>query len=99
MGAFSSAFSAAFDITPIINIEAEETPTFPSSGYELCDRSGRKAYPGELVQDPYTKMMVLPKYIDFQFETRKYRYVRSRINKIPELDDQFISTIILPEDL
>ena len=34
------------------------------SGFTICDRSGRKARPDELVKDPYTGLMVLPKYVD-----------------------------------
>jgi len=69
------------------------------SGYSVCEKSGRKAYPGELVKDPYSGLMVLKKYVDNQFEERAYRSRQVSTNRLPKQDDRYVSTSTAPEDL
>jgi len=83
-------------MTDITNLTAE-APVY--SGYSVCERSGRKAYPGELVKDPYSGLMVLKKYIDHQEKTKAYRSRQISQVKRPEPEDQFVSTSIAPGDL
>ena len=61
------------------------------SGYSVCEKSGRKAYPGELVKDPYSGLMVLKKYVDNQFEERAYRSTHRNGVEMAEQDDRFLT--------
>ena len=63
------------------------------SGNEICDRSGRKVFPGELVQDPYSKQWVLPKYQDIQQREMRYRSVQRPTSRFSETEDAFVGTI------
>ena len=84
-------------MTAITNSGAE---TREASGNNICDRSGTKAYPHELVKDPHSKNMVLPWLADTQIrEFQKYRSQHTGLGVHPELPDQFISTAVLASDL
>jgi len=84
-------------MTDIINVGAVVRD---KSGNTICDRSGRKCYPHELVKDPYTGNMVLPQYVDDpQQITRVFRSTSGSGPRRAEQDNNFITTAILPEDL
>ena len=78
--------------TSVTNAAAESTT---HSGYEICQISGKKAFPGELVRDPYSKLWVLPQYADVQpregmrYRTRKY----ANGARFPEQDLNTITTV------
>ena len=83
-------------MTAITNVGAV---TRDESGNTICDRSGRKAYPHELVKDPEGNM-VLPRYLDEpQRETRAYRSTSGTGSKRAEQDNNFITTAVLATDL
>jgi hypothetical protein len=72
--------------------------------YTVCARSGFKARPGELVQESYTKLWVLP---EFSEPAHPSIYVRSRPEQLNRgalrPDDTgielFVSTSTAPSDL
>ena len=71
------------------------------SGYTICMRSGARAKPGKLVEDPYTKTMVLAKYVDKPQLTLRERSRSSKLrgSDRPEPNVSFITDIITPDDL
>jgi len=84
-------------MTAITNSNAE---TREASGSEICDRSGTKAYPHELVKDPHSKNMVLPWLADTQIrEYMSYKSQHTGQTIHPEPADNFISTAVLVSDL
>jgi hypothetical protein len=84
-------------MTDITNDTAEVRT---ESGNTICDRSGQKAYPHELVKDPYSGNMILPRYLDEpQQYTRAWRSESGDGPKRAETQDTFISTSVVPEDL
>jgi hypothetical protein len=83
-------------------IQNTTAQTRDQSGFTVCDRSGRKARPDELVRDPYTGGMVLPKYVDgFQpQEERPRRHdTTTKGSPRPEKDTLFITVTITVDDL
>jgi hypothetical protein len=85
----------------VVDEEVTATTLFPSfSTHNVCDRSGVKAYPGELIVDPYSGNMVLKRYADEpQQETRAFSSNPARGSQRPEKDDLFITTSVTPESL
>ena len=76
--------------------------TRDQSGNTICDRSGRKARPDELVRDPYTGLMVLPKYVD-KFQPQGSRPRRTdtttKGSRRPEKETIFITVEVTIDDL
>jgi len=56
--------------------------------YEVCQRSGFRAKPGTLVKDPYTKMWVLPEFVE---PLHPQLFVKSR-------GDRLSSGAVAPDD-
>ena len=83
--------------TPIINIGAE-IPVF--SGYELCDFSGFKLYPGESRRD-YRGHSARPRSFDREpyREFLRYLTVKQSNARFSEREDVFVSTSTVQEDL
>ena len=66
----------------------------------ICDRSGRKAYPHELIKDSYSGNMILKRHLDEpQQYTRAWRSESGTGPKRAETEDTFITTAITPDDL
>ena len=84
--------------TEITNLTAV---TRDQSGSTICMRSGARAKPGKLVEDPYTKTMVLAKYVDKPQLTLRERSRSSKLrgSDRPEPNIRFITDIITPDDL
>ena len=82
-------------------IENTTALTRDQSGYTICMRSGARAKPGKLVEDPYTKTMVLAKYVDKPQLTLRERSRSSKLrgSDRPEPTIRFITETINPEDL
>ena len=82
-------------------IENPTAQTRDQSGYTICMRSGARAKPGKLVEDPYTKTMVLAKYVDKPQLTLRERSRSSKLrgSDRPEPTIRFITETINPEDL
>ena len=89
LGGTESTVEEVIDIgVPITNLTAE---TRTHSGNTICDRSGRKAYPGELRLDTYNGQWVFPKYLDVQQrEGMVYRSREVKGAKHIEQDNLFI---------
>ena len=82
------------------DITNDTATTRSLSGNTICDVSGFKAYPGELVQDPYTKLWVLPRFKnDPQREPRAFRSTSGQGPKRAEQDDIFITATVTVDDL
>ena len=81
----------------ITNANATAGPT----NYEICQRTGFRQYPGELMRDGYGEL-IRPKSVD---ERHPQDFVRSRGGDrqrgsvSPEQNNSFIVTSIAPEDL
>ena len=77
------------------------TATADSGRYEACQRSGRKAKPGELIQEAYTKLWVLREYSDPYPEQIRVRVSAESLTGPlrPEASDVFITTSVSAEDL
>jgi len=84
--------------TPIVNTNAV---TDIGNRYNICQRSGRKAYPGELVKDPYTGAWVMPEYIDPYPHQLRVQATAELLRgaERPEQDDTFIDSITDPSDI
>lgn len=85
-------------MTDITNDNAT-TPDF--TGYEICDKSGFRAYPGELVRDGHSRNWVLPRFADAE-QPNELRHHRSESGKGPinaEISDNFITTTVTIDDL
>ncbi len=74
----------------------------PDSGkYNICQRSGRKAKPGELVKEAFTQAWVLPEFADPYPQNLRIEAIAENLEGAlrPEGDDIFISGDIDPADL
>jgi len=82
------------------SITNSNTFTPDSSGFTICQRSGFKAKPDQLVRE-WTGLWVLPRYA----EPRNIQdFVRSKAEEQPgprsgEQTNDFITTRVLPDDL
>ena len=92
--------TAAVVVVPGTTI-ANATATTDSGRYEVCARSGRKALPGELIQEAYTKLWVLREYSDPYPEQIRVRVSAESLTGAlkPEASDVFITTSVSAEDL
>ena len=83
---------------PGVEVDNTEATAPTSSGYNICDRTGFRALPHELVTDPYSKNKVLKRFAD---DHQWQENIRSRGNspqrgpRSPENDDVFISGGVL----
>ena len=65
-----------------------------------CERSGFRAYPGELIKEPYTDRMILKEFKDFDHDDRQPKHThRDSRPMAVEQEDTFISTAITQDDL
>jgi len=65
-----------------------------------CERSGFRAYPGELIKEPYTDRMILKEFKDTDHDDRQPKHThRDSRPMAVEQEDTFISTAITVDDL
>lgn len=67
-GVLSIAVSGYLTVAVVVPPAAVAEITTATTDYVICDRSGFRALPHELVVDPYSGNMVLPKYRDIDHE-------------------------------
>ena len=88
---------STFKVDEIENLDAE---TNTHTNYEICPRSGRKAYPGEMIRDKYTLEFVLKRYSDTaQQEPRSFSSTSGTGPQRAETDDIFITVAVTIDDL
>jgi hypothetical protein len=84
-------------MTDIVNPWATtEAPT----RVDACERSGFRAYPHELIKEPYTDRMVLKEFKDTDHDDRQFKHTHRDSAPIAvEQEDTFITTPVTVSDL